>query len=67
MITFGKFLPYVTDGFELYFDVFNLYLNSTYFDNNQKKKINDFKFNFAKIKKLNALKKNASIHNKNLC
>ena len=61
---FGKLLPYVTEGFEIYFDVFNLYLNSSFFNYNQKKKLNDFKLKFAKIEKINALKKNETINYK---
>ena len=64
MIYFGILLPNVTDGFDFYYDIFNLYLNSSYFNNNQKKKLNDFKLKFAEIEKINALKKNRTFHYK---
>ena len=40
---FGKFLPNVTVGFNYFLKVLDLYINSSYFNNKQKKKLNFFK------------------------
>ena len=40
---YEKFIPDLTDGFDFILDVLNLYANSTYFNEEQKIVINDFK------------------------
>ena len=40
---FGGRIQYLTEGFDQIIDVFNLYLNSTFFDQSQKSKLNEYK------------------------
>ena len=46
MNAFGKFIPYVKNGFDFIFNVFELYLNSPYFYDAQKNHLNESKTNF---------------------
>ena len=39
---FGKYLPYVTVGFDYFLDILNLYNNSSYFSDIQKKRITKY-------------------------
>ena len=51
MRLFGKFIPNVTIGIDYILNVFDLYINSSYFNHIHKKRLNCFKSKFAKIKK----------------
>ena len=51
MRNLGRFIPFVTDGFDFISDVFELYLNSPYFDKNQKDYINDYAIKFLNRQK----------------
>ena len=48
---FGKYLPYVSVGFDYYLDILDLYINSSYFNDFQKKTLNDFKIKIILKKK----------------
>ena len=51
MRLFGKFIPNVTIGLDYILNVFDLYINSSYFNDIRKKRLNFFKSKFAEIKK----------------
>ena len=51
MRLFGKFIPNVTMGLDYILNVFDLYINSSYFNNIHKKKLKCFKSKFAATKK----------------
>ena len=53
MNAFGKFIPYVKNGFDFIFNVFDLYLNSPYFYDAQKNHLNEYKNKFLKVQKNN--------------
>ena len=48
---FEKYLSNVTNGFDYFLDILNIYINSTYFTGFQKKYINKFKLRVIDIKK----------------
>ena len=49
---YGKFINNLTEGFDYILKIFDLYLNSPYFDNIQKNYINIFKIKIIKRKKI---------------
>ena len=49
---FGYLLKYLTDGFDFIIDILELYLNSTYFDKEQKNDIYNFKIKVIERKKI---------------
>ena len=51
MNAFGKFIPYVKNGFDFIFNVFELYLNSPYFNEAQKSHLNEYKNKFLNVQK----------------
>ena len=51
MNIFGKFIPYVTEGFDFIYKVFELYLNSPYLDKSQKEHLNIYKTKFIEREK----------------
>ena len=60
---FGKYLPYVTVGFDYFLDILNLYNNSSYFSDLQKKRITEFKLKIIDRKKnINKLNKDYLVH-----
>ena len=48
---FGKYLPYVTTGFDYFLDILNLYMNSSFFSEHQKKFISEFRLKIIDRKK----------------
>jgi len=52
MNTFWNLIKYITKGFDYIINILNLYWNSTYFDNTQKRIINRFKLKIIQRKKL---------------
>ena len=51
MKSYKNFFSKITTGFEHFISVLDLYLNSSYFDNFQKKNLNHFKIKFIEMKK----------------
>lgn len=51
MRLFGKYLPYLNDGLDYILDIIRLYLNSSYFNHTQKKKMKLFELEFIERRK----------------